>query len=96
MGAGHDDYRRLQRENQLANKPARKNEPFPRLLGYLEVCLDDPGRLTGADVGMIQLILAAIARKRGLPGPEQGLDVRQTQGTETAHLAYFEAARSNH
>ena len=72
-----DDYLRLRAEHRLSIKPLRGN--FQRLHDYLQVYNYDPGRLTGADVGMIRLILAGIATKRGLPGSVQGEDMRRHQ-----------------
>ena len=70
-------YHRQRVEHQFSNKPLRGN--FSRLRNYLQACVEDPRRLSGADVGMVRLILAGIATKRGLPESRLSKDTRGAQ-----------------
>lgn len=73
------EYRALASEHQPKGKIRRKGANFARLLGFLEICADDPAKLTGRDVGMIRMILAHIAYRRGLPGSERCERLRSAQ-----------------
>jgi hypothetical protein len=57
--------------NKLCRRPDDARDSFSRLLGYLRKCGDDPGSLTGRDVGMIRLIIARHVTGRGLAGSPQ-------------------------
>ena len=92
------DYRELRRRHRRCRKPERPCENFARLRGYLEIAAKDPSRLTGADVGMVRLILASIETRRGLPGSPRCAALRQAQVADarrpsTAELAKVLAAR---
>lgn len=94
-----DDYRRLKDEKRpLCRKHERKGENSALLRGFLEVCVSDPARLTGRDVGMIRRVLADIIAKRGRPDSERCLALRQSQADlarrpATAELAQIVASR---
>ena len=88
-----EDYQRLRSRNQLCGKPERKTGAFARLRDYLRVCLDDPSNLSGADVGMIRLLLASIASKRGLPGSSRNQALRKMREGEAAHSTHRELSR---
>ncbi len=82
-----DDYRTLRAEHQLSGKPDRDKEYFTRLLGYLEKCASDPRSLSGADVGMIRLIMASFAVRRGWPGSSRHTSLRRRQVSEMPLLS---------
>lgn len=88
-----DNYRRLRAEHQLCGKPERRGQNFALLRGYLEMCVADPRRLKGRDVGMIRLVLASIVRRRGLPGSEHCRRLRQYQADLAARPTQAELAR---
>jgi hypothetical protein len=79
-----EEYRRLRQEHRLSARPDRPRESFAQLRRYLEICVAEPDRLTGRDVGMIRLLLAGIATRRGLPGSERLLRVRSQQAAVAA------------
>jgi hypothetical protein len=74
-----EDYRRLRGEHRLCGKPERPGQNFALLRGYLETAVEDPRRLTGRDVGMIRLVLASVAARRGVPGSERCRRLREYQ-----------------
>ncbi|MBI4748628.1 MAG: hypothetical protein HY774_09060 [Acidobacteria bacterium] len=74
-----EDYARLRVHHQRCTKPDRKEENFARLRAYLQVCIEDPGQLTGKDVAAIRTILAAIVTKRGVPNSPQCQQFRAAQ-----------------
>ena len=76
-----EDYRRLRAEHRRCGRPDHTRRNFARLRGYLEICARDPRQLTGRDVGMIRLILAGFAAKRGLPGSPRSRLLRESQAT---------------
>ena len=78
------DIRRLRSEHLLCGKAERaRKSTFAALCHYLEICADDPKKLTGRDVGMIRLLLAGIAVKRGIPTSARCQELRRYQ----VHLA---------
>jgi hypothetical protein len=80
------EIRRLRSEHHLCGKPERrKKSTFAALRHYLEICAADPRRLNGKDVGMIRLLLAGIAVKRGDPDSVRCRELRYEQ-TRLAHL----------
>jgi len=52
-------------------KQQAEGSSFAKLHDYLKRCAQDPGSLTGRDVGMIRLILARHFTLRGTPGSER-------------------------
>jgi hypothetical protein len=87
------DYRRLRAEHTRSARPDRPRESFAKLRRYLEICVADPARLTGRDVGMIRLLLAMVATRRGLPGSERLTRLRQKQAAVAARPTREELAR---
>jgi hypothetical protein len=79
-----DEYARARQAHGLCGKPERARENFTRLRGYLEVCVEDPARLSGRDVGMIRKILATVRAARGLPGEARHLALRAAQARQAA------------
>lgn len=89
-----DDYRRLKDEKRpLCRKHERKGENSALLRGFLETCVSDPARLTGRDVGLIRRVLADITAKRGLPGSDRCLALRQSQAAQARKPAVAELAQ---
>jgi hypothetical protein len=86
------DYRRLRAEHQQNPRPDRRGA-FAQLRRYLEVCVADPARLSGRDVGRIRLLLAGIVTRRGLPGSERLRALRQKQAAIAARPTREELAR---
>ncbi len=84
-----DEERRLRAEYPLCGKPARGHENLARLRGHLETAAADPSRLTGRDVGIVRVVLASIAWKRGLPGAADGrcAALRAAQAAQSARPA---------
>ena len=66
---------------------------FLHLVKRLEVCVDDPSRLTGRDVGMIRHVLACTISKRGEPGSLEHRALRDRQHTIAARPTVAELAR---
>jgi hypothetical protein len=87
-----EDYRRLRAEHRQSPRPDRRGS-FAQLRRYLEICVADPARLSGRDVGRIRLLLAGIATRRGLPGSEQLRALRRTQAAIAALPTRAELAR---
>jgi hypothetical protein len=86
------DYRRLRAEHQQSPRPDRRGS-FAQLRRYLEICVADPGRLSGRDVGRIRLLLAGVATRRGLPGSERLRALRGKQAALAARPTRAELAR---
>lgn len=78
------DYAQVRAHHTLCGKPEKAKENFARLRGYLAMCSDDPGSLTGRDVGMIRKILASYLARHGAPGSERR---RATRVDQAAALA---------
>jgi hypothetical protein len=87
------DYAARRAKHRLDQKPERRRENFARLRGYLERCLSDPKSLSGADVGMVRLILASVNRRRGLPGTARLQALRESQEVDAARPMTAELAR---
>lgn len=74
------ETRKLRKENRLCGKVERtKKSTFAALWHYLEICATNSKTLTGKDVGRIRLLLAGIARKRGIPDSERCKELRRDQ-----------------
>ncbi len=76
------EYRQQRKRHSLCGKPEHPAENFALLRRHLQTCTRKPGQLTGRDVGMIRLILAGIATKRGLPGSARCQELRQLQARQ--------------
>ena len=87
------DYRRLRKTHPLCGKPERKGENFTLLRGHLETCVKDPEQLTGKDVGMIRLVLASVATRRGVPGSPRCQRLRQFQAALASRPTRADLAR---
>ena len=90
--SGLMDYERLRAAHSLCAKPARAEDSFARLRGYLKQCVDDPRSLSGRDVGMIRLILARHITKHGGPDSEKFRQVRARQVEQAAGPSFHEVA----
>jgi hypothetical protein len=88
-----DEYRTARARHRLCGKPDKSNENFARLRGYLETCVEDPGSLTGRDVGMIRKILASFIARHGAPGSSRLQGTRAAQARMAARPAYTAFAR---
>jgi hypothetical protein len=86
-------YQQQRAQHQLCGKPEEPRGDFRRLREYLARCVADPARLTGRDVGMIRLILALIAARRGLPGSARWQQVRQAQQAQIAAPSHRDLAQ---
>jgi hypothetical protein len=82
------DYRAARAVHTLCGKPERKKENFCRLRGYLATCLEDPGRLSGREVGQIRKILAGYVSRRGTPASEPLSDLRRRQVQDVEGPSY--------
>ncbi len=89
-----DDYQSLRARHRRCRKPERPMENFARLRGYLRQCVRDPAGLSGADVGMIRLILASIRARRGLPGTARHANFRQLQRRDAKRPTVAELAKA--
>jgi hypothetical protein len=89
-----DDYRQLRAEHRLCGKPERPGQNFALLRGHLETCVQGPERLTGRGVGLIRLVLASVAFRRGLPGSERCRRLRQRQADLAARPTTADLARA--
>lgn len=78
------DYAQVRAHHTLCGKPEKAKENFARLRGYLAMCSDDPGSLTGRDVGMIRKILASYLARHGAPGSERRRATRVDQAAAVA------------
>jgi hypothetical protein len=87
------DYWRERRSHGLCGKPDRPKENFARLRGYLAAAADDPGSLTGRDVGMIRKILASYVTSHGAPGDHRLLATRSAQVHNAARAGHHDLAR---
>jgi hypothetical protein len=79
-----EEYAHERASHVLCRKPERPRENFARLRGYLERCARDPKSLTGRDVGMVRKILAAVNTRRGLPGSEDLVRLREVQAAHAS------------
>ena len=66
-----EQYERERATHRLSGKPEKAKENFARRRTYLVRCADDPGALTGRDVGMIRKILASYVTRHGALGSER-------------------------
>ncbi|HEX6909110.1 MAG TPA: hypothetical protein VF142_01870, partial [Longimicrobium sp.] len=87
-----EDYRRMRGEHRLSARPDRGSESFARLRRFLEVCVADPARLTGREVGLIRLLLAGIVARRGAPGSERLRTLRAEQAANVSRPTRAELA----
>lgn len=88
-----DEYTTLRRKHRLCGKPERPKEHFAQLRALLVRCVDDPGSLTGKDVGRIRLILERYVEKRGDPGSAKCAELRQRQRADVSGPTFQEIAR---
>lgn len=86
------DFDRLRAAHSRCGKPARAEDAFARLRGYLKRCADDPRSLNGCDVGMIRLILARHIAKHGGPDSEKLRQLRARQDEQAAAPTFHEIA----
>ncbi len=82
------DYKKAREQHRLCSKPDRPKENFARLRHYLSVCVDDPSRLTGRDVGWIRKILAAHTTRWGI----DPVASRTRQAREVRNTSYVQVA----
>jgi len=76
-----DEFYKLRRTHSLCRKVDRKGENFRVLREMLEKVLYTPKMVTGRDVGMVRRVLACVNSRRGLPGNERCVRLRETQRT---------------
>ena len=74
-----DDYARLREKHTLCGKPDHPKENFCRLRGYMKTCIEDPGRLSPRDLGMVRHILNNYVERHGAPGSEKFSQRRSAQ-----------------
>jgi hypothetical protein len=91
--AALEDYRRLRAQHGRCGKPEDPTQNFARLRGHLETCTQDPRRLSGKDVGVIRLILAAIVTRRGTPDSPRCRQLREFQAAQAAGPTRADYAR---
>lgn len=74
-----DDYAKARKEHKLCQRNERHRRNFTQLRGFLQHCIKNPKSLTGKEVGRIRCILKGIEAKRGLPGNDRAVKLRERQ-----------------
>ena len=77
-------YAQQRRVNQLCGRPGDPRSNLYRLRSALAICVSNPGRMTGRDVGRVRLVLANILHKRGLPDSIQTCVLREKQAHQVS------------
>jgi hypothetical protein len=74
-----EEYTSLRTIYNWCRKPDRPKENFPRLRGYLKICIEDPARLSPRDTSMIRHILRCFVNRHGAPGSQKFAQRRAAQ-----------------
>ena len=74
-----DEFHKLRRTHSLCRKVDRKGENFRILREMLEKILYTPKMVTGRDVGLVRRVLACVNSRRGMPGDERCVRLREAQ-----------------